>query len=67
MDEMIRDWLHELYDDAIQETEGAISNERGWQNGADSDEEIMMHEENIDRYEEYIQILERLESEVDDM
>jgi RecA/RadA recombinase len=67
MDEIIKEWLRDLYDVAIEEAKGTIDNERGWQNGSDTDEDIMMHDENIQRNEEYIEILEQLKADVDRM
>lgn len=67
MDSIIKTWLNDLYDTAISETEAMIGNERIWQNGADSDEEIRLREENIARDEEYIQVLKRLKDDVNKM
>lgn len=58
MSENVKQWFTDLYTDAIEETKSAIENERIWQNGADSDEEIEMHEQNIEELEEYIEILQ---------
>ena len=58
MSETVKQWFTDLYNDAIEETKAAISNERIWQNGADSDEEIEMHEENIQELEEYLELLQ---------
>lgn len=46
----------------ITEVEGTISNERLWQKGSDTKEQILMHEQNIANYIEYIKRLESLKS-----
>lgn len=62
MNETVKQWFRDLYQDAIDESTAAISNERIWQKGATTDEEIAMHEQNIEELEEYIEVLtERLE------
>lgn len=67
MDEMIKEWLRDLYDDAIDVAKESIRNERGWQNGAEDDDEILMYQDNIDREEEYIRVLQELKRNVEDM
>lgn len=57
MNEMVKEWFKQLYKDAIDEARSAIANERLWQNGADSDEGIAMHEQNIANLEEYVAVL----------
>lgn len=57
MDETIKQWFRDLYSEAIKETEGTIANERTWQKGSASDEEVEMHERNIETLEEYIELL----------
>ena len=62
LNENVRQWVYDLYKDALEETEAAIENERIWQNGADSDDEIEMHESNLEDLEEYYEFLqERLD------
>ena len=56
----IRAWLETLYGEAIIEANKAIGNERIWQKGASTDEEIQMHEDNIAEQERYIAVLEDL-------
>ena len=58
MNEMVKEWFKELYKEAIEESKSAIANERLWQNGANTDEGINMHEENIQNLEEYIAALQ---------
>lgn len=59
MNEIIKEWLREMYKDAISESEAAIANERIWQKGAETDAAIAMHEQNIQTLEEYIEVLEK--------
>lgn len=58
MNEMVKEWFKELYGEAAEEAKAAIANERLWANGAETDEEISMHEQNIENYEEYIKCLQ---------
>ena len=64
MNEMIKEWLNELYDEVtelydeeIKETKAAIANERIWANGAD---DPTLHCKNIETLEEYLEVLENL-------
>lgn len=45
-------------EDEIDDIRGTIDNERIWQNGSSSQEEIDMHEQNIADYEAYLEWLE---------
>jgi len=67
MDAIIKEWLDNLdkskIGDEIEQTKGAIANERLWANGAPDEETAAMHEANIERYEEYIRILEGMKQE----
>ena len=49
-------------DAEINEVKGSISNERIWQKGSDTKEEILMFEQNITDHLEYINRLEFLKS-----
>lgn len=62
--EIVTEWLKDLYSDELEDTIGAIENERIWQNGADDDEGIDMHENNIQDLEEYAEVLQNL---IDDL
>ena len=57
MNEMIRSWLKELYENAIAEAKGTIKNERVWANGAPDAATAQMHTDNIALQEDYIQVL----------
>lgn len=57
VNEMIRSWLKELYENAIAEAKGTIENERVWANGAPDAATAQMHNENIALQEDYIQVL----------
>lgn len=57
VNEMIRSWLKELYENAIAEAKGTIENERVWANGAPDAATAQMHNDNIALQEDYIQVL----------
>ena len=57
MNEMIRSWLKELYENAIAEAKGTIKNERVWANCAPDEATAQMHTDNIALQEDYIQVL----------
>ena len=67
MNPIVREWLDDLFDAAIEEAEAAISNERIWGNGADDDETIDMHNDNAELNEEYIEILKDFKEQVAEM
>lgn len=57
-DSAIKAWLTNMVNDEIDETKGTISNERAFQKGCDSAEQVQMCESNIRNLEEYIEALE---------
>ena len=60
MDEMVKIWVQNLYNEEIDNATKAISNERLWLKGSSTTMEQNAHMENIKRYEEYIETLEGL-------
>lgn len=62
MDEIVNKWITDMLDAAIAEAKCAISNERIWQNGSDTDDEITSHEFNINCNELFIEKLEEMKS-----
>ena len=60
MDEMVKIWVQNLYNEEIDNATQAISNERLWLKGSATATEQNSHIENISRYEEYIETLEGL-------
>jgi len=60
----IRTWLDNLYSEAIVEAHKTLGNERIWQMGATTDEEVQMHEDNIAENERYIAVLEELKDNI---
>lgn len=60
----IRTWLDNLYDEAIIEANKTLGNERIWQKGSSTDEEIQIHEDNIREQERYISVLEELKDNI---
>lgn len=57
--EMVNGWLDGLLDNAIQETDAVISNERIWELAHDG-EEPNPHSQNIVNLERYKQLLEAI-------
>lgn len=63
-EDMVSHWCEQFFEeggDIQEEIEDArinISNQRLWQKGCDTQEQIMMYEENIANLEEYIKRLE---------
>lgn len=62
--EVIKEWLATLYDDAIAEAKATIENERLWAKGSGSEMEASTHLQNIEIQEEYIEVLENLKNEI---
>lgn len=62
-----RTWLENLYAEAIVEAKKAIGNERIWRMGSTTDEEIQMHDNNIDEQERYIAVLEELKDNIESL
>ena len=60
MDEMVKKWVQALYNEEIDNTLRALSNERLWLKGSTTATEQNAHMGNIKRYEEYIETLEGL-------
>ena len=60
MDEMVKIWVQNLYNEEIDNATQAISNERLWLKGSTTVTQQNAHMENIRRYEEYIETLEGL-------
>ena len=60
MDEMVKIWVQNLYNEEIDNATQAISNERLWLKGSTTVTQQNAHMENIKRYEEYIETLEGL-------
>lgn len=62
--EIINGWFVKMYDREIAEAEGAISNERIWRDGSQTDEEYGMHTANIIRLLKYIETLKKLKNDI---
>ena len=60
MNEMVKIWVQNLYNEEIDNATKAISNERLWLKGSATATEHNSHLENIKRYKEYIETLEGL-------
>ena len=60
MDEMVKIWVQNLYNEEINNATQAISNERFWLKWSSAAMEQNAHMGNIKRYEEYIETLEGL-------
>lgn len=64
MNEMVKNWLIELYEREIKEALGSISNERTWLMGSDMWEEEKMHLDNMTNLNEYITTLKILLNDI---
>nr|DAV02856.1 MAG TPA: hypothetical protein [Bacteriophage sp.] len=64
MNEMIKFWLTELYENEIDETKTTISNENLWMLGSETKEEEQMHLDNMENLNEYIATLRTLLNDV---
>ena len=64
MNEMVKNWLIELYEREIKEALGSISNERIWLMGSDVWEEEKIHLDNMTNLNEYITTLKILLNDI---
>ena len=64
MNEMVKNWLIELYEREIEEALGSISNERIWLMETDVWEEEKMHLDNMENLNEYIATLRTLLNDI---
>ena len=64
MNEMVKNWLIELYKREIKEALGSISNERTWLMGTEVWEEEKIHLNNITNLNEYITTLKILLNDI---
>lgn len=64
MNEIVKNWLIELYEREIKEALGSISNERIWLMGTDVLEEEKMHLDNMANLNEYITTLKTLLNDI---
>ncbi len=64
MNEMIKFWLTELYENEIDETKTTISNENLWMLGSETKEEEQMHIDNMANLNEYIATLKTLLNDI---
>ena len=64
MNEIVKNWLIELYEREIEEALGSISNERIWLMGTDVLEEEKMHFDNMANLNEYITTLKTLLNDI---
>ena len=62
--EIIKEWLLALYEDAISEAKATIANERMWEKGSGTSIEASAHHRNIELQEEYIEALENLKRQI---
>ena len=64
MNEMVKNWLIEMYEREIKEALGSVSNERIWLMGSDVWEEEKMHLDNMTNLNEYITTLKILLNDI---
>ena len=67
MNEMIKFWLVDMYNENIEDAKGTIRNEEMWAKGSSSKEEEQMHLDNIAVLQDYITVLEELKENVETM
>lgn len=66
MNEMIKFWLTELYENEIDETQATISNENLWMLGSETKEEEQMHIDNMENLNEYVATLKTLLNDIEE-
>ena len=59
----VKEWLTNLYTEAIEEAEQSLSNERLWEKGYNG-EDTNPHTENIETLEQYISVLTQLRTDI---
>lgn len=64
MTETIKNWLTQLYENEIDETQATISNENLWMLGSKTKEEEQMHLDNMENLNEYIATLKTLLNDI---
>ena len=64
MTENMKEWLKQLYLDAVEDHLVAASNERLWSLGSDTDEQAIMHMENAKEHWEFADILRDMANEI---
>ena len=64
MNEIVKNWLIELYEREIEEIKGTISNENLWMIGSKTKEEEQMHVDNMANLNEYIATLKTLLNDI---
>jgi hypothetical protein len=64
MPENVKIWLIAMYEAEIEETRVNISNNRLWQRGCSTSEEVEMYESNINDLLVYLEVLEERLAEV---
>lgn len=64
MNEMVKNWLIELYEREIEEAQGTISNEKLWMLGSETKEQEQMHLDNMANLNEYITTLKTLLNDI---
>lgn len=64
MNEIVKNWLTDLYEREIEEIKGTISNENLWMIGSKTKEEEQMHVDNMANLNEYITTLKTLLNDI---
>ena len=64
MNEIVKNWLIDLYENEIEETQATISNENLWMIGSKTKEEEQMHVDNMANLNEYIATLKTLLNDI---
>ena len=67
MNEIVKNWLTDLYEREIEEIKGTISNENLWMIGSKTKEEEQMHVDNMANLNEYIATLKTLLNDINEV
>ena len=64
MTENMKEWLRQLYLDAVEDHLVAASNERLWSKGSDTDEATLLHMQNAEEHWEFANTLREMADEI---
>jgi hypothetical protein len=60
----MKEWLRQMYTEAVENHLIAASNERLWSLGSDTDEQAVMHMENAKEHWEFVDIIRQMIEEI---
>lgn len=67
MSPIVKEWLCDLYDTAIEDAEKAMADESNWAKGRSADEVLLLHDDYMATSSEYVSTLKDLRARVDSM